>query len=75
MQVIVSGETPFKALKETFAVGPTTNGYTLQYGVDKNNLTDYTEATPAGEDLIVNGATPYMWFSLKGNTGNVEIIF
>lgn len=74
MQVIVSGETPFKALKETFAVGPTTNGYTLQYGVDKNNLTDYTEATPAGEDLIVNGVTPYMWFALKGNEGEVTII-
>ncbi len=75
MQKTISGETPFKAIKETFCVGKTTNGYTLCYGVDKNSLTEYSEATPANEDLIVNGATPYMWFSLKGNTGNVEIIF
>ena len=74
MQITVSGESPFKVLKDTFAVGKTTNGYTLAYGIDKNNLTDYTEATPAGEDLIVNGVTPYMWFALKGNTGEVTII-
>lgn len=73
MQVTISGETPFKVLKNTFAVGKT-NGYTLAYGVDKNDLTEYTEATPANEVLIVNGVTPYMWFSLKGNTGEVDII-
>lgn len=74
MQVTISGETPFKVLKETFCVGKSANGYTLCYGVDKTDLTEYTEATPAGEDLIVNGATPYMWFALKGNEGEVDII-
>ena len=36
MQAIVSGETPFKVLKDTCAVGPTTNGYTLNYAVSKD---------------------------------------
>ena len=74
MQIKVSGETPFKCLKETFVVGKSSNGYTLAYGVDKTDLIEYSEATPADEDLIVNGATPYMWFALKGNEGEVDII-
>ena len=76
MQAIVSGETPFKAYKNTFAVGPTTSGYTLNYGVSKEgSWTAYTEATPADECLVVNGVTPYMWFFLEGNVDEAtEII-
>lgn len=76
MQAIVSGETPFKALKNTFAIGPTTSGYTLSYGISKDGpFTQYSEATPAGECLVVNGVTPYMWFVLKNNVdAETEII-
>ena len=76
MQATVSGETPFKALKETFAVGPTSSGYTLNYGVSKEGpWTAYTDATPADECLIVNGVTPFMWFFLEGNADEAtEII-
>lgn len=76
MQAIVSGETPFKALKNTFCVGPTSSGYTLNYAVSKDGeFTAYSEATPANECLIVNGVTPFMWFKLAGNVDEeTEII-
>lgn len=75
MQAKVNGAEPFKCLKDTFSVGVTTNGYTLNYSVDKENWTAYTQATPANEVLIVNGVTPYMWFKLAGNEDNdVEVI-
>lgn len=74
MQQKVSGETPFKVMKDTCAVAPTSAGYTLAYSADKINWTAYTEATPAGENLIVNGLTPYMWLKLSGNTDNNVLV-
>ena len=76
MQTQVSGETPFQAIKNCFTVGPSTDGYTLMFGVEKDitKMTAYKEATPANETLIVNGVTPYTWFALSGNTGSVKII-
>lgn len=76
MQGIVNGETPFKALKSSFAVGPTSAGYTLNYGTSKEGpWTAYDEATPADECLVVNGVVPYLWFMLEGNVDDgVEII-
>lgn len=76
MQGIINGETPFKVFKETFSVAPTTAGYTLNYATSKDGAwTAYTEATPAGEMLIVNGVTPFTWFKLAGNVdNNVEVV-
>lgn len=76
MQAIVSGETPFKVLKDTCAVGPTTNGYTLNYAVSKDGpWTAWSESTPADETLVVNGMTPFMYLKLAGNTDEaVEVI-
>lgn len=72
----ISGNKPFKTTTKSFTVGKTTGGYTLAYGVDKEDLTAYTEPTPAGEDLIVNGATPLTWFMLSGCTDEeVTVIF
>lgn len=76
MQGTISGENAFKCIKSTFAIGPTTNGYNLNYSVDKVNWTSWQDDTPANETLIVNGATPLMWFRLEGNTDeNVQAIF
>lgn len=68
MQVTISKEEPFKVLKDTCVIGKTTSGYRLMYGADKEDMTPYTEETPANEDLIVNGVCPYMWLKLSGNT-------
>lgn len=75
MQAIVSGEKPFKALKSSFAIGPTSNGYTLNFGVNPEGpWTAWDEASPADECVVVNGVTPYMWFFLEGNSEDVEVI-
>lgn len=72
----IKGNVPFKTTTKSFTVGKTQSGYTLAYGVDKEDLTAYTQATPAEEDLIVNGATPLTYFMLSGCTDEeVTIIF
>lgn len=75
MQAIVSGETPFKVLKDSVAIGAT-GGYTLQYSTSKEGpWTSYDEATPANECAVVNGLVPYMWLRLSGCTDTeVEVI-
>lgn len=77
MQAIVKGAEPFKCLKETFAIGPTSGGYTLNYGVSKDGpWTAWDKATPANETCVVNGVTAYMWFKLDGNADEeVNVIF
>ena len=73
MQVKINGETPFKCLKETFTVGPTSNGYVLGYGVSKEGpFTEYETAVPANETLIVYGVTALSWFKLIGNQDEVD---
>ena len=68
MEIMVNGERPFKAQKETFCVEAGA-AFTLNYSASKDGgWTAYTESTPANETLIVNGVTPYMWFKLVGNT-------
>lgn len=75
MQVKVSGDAPFKVVKSSVAIGPSESGYTLAYSADGVNFTAYTEATPAGENLIVNGLQQYMWLKLSGNTDtNVTVV-
>lgn len=74
MKAIVENDEKFKALKNQFMVGPSQNGYTLAYSADGVNFTPYSDATPSGENLIVNGAVQYGWFKLSGNTGEVVVI-
>lgn len=72
----VKGNVPFKCTTKSLIVGKTTGGYVFAYGTDKNNLTPYTEATPADECLIVNGMVPLSWACLSGCTDEeVTVIF
>lgn len=68
MNIIVNGETPFDCAKSNLIIGPTSNGYTLNYSVDKETWTAYDKATPANENCIINGAVRGMWLKLAGNT-------
>lgn len=72
---IVEGENQFQILAHSFAVSPSNEGYTLAYSADGVNFTDWSEATPANETLVVNGIAKSMYFKLKGNNSNVIIIF
>lgn len=75
MQVKVSGETPFKVCKDQVFIGPSASGYTLAYGAAKDGtFTSYSEATPANENLIVNGVVQYCWLKLVGNSSEVDVI-
>ena len=75
-KLTISGEDKFKALKNQFMVGPSAEGYTLAYSATGNDgeWTSYSEATPANENLIVNGAMQYGYFKLVGNQSEVDII-
>lgn len=75
MQGIVNGEQPFKCLKNTVAIGPTSQGFVLNFAVSKDGpWTAHSEETPANECCVINGLTPYMWLKLEGNTEDVEVI-
>ena len=74
-KVIISGETPFKVLKDSALIGPSEGGYTLAYSATRDGeYTAYDQATPAGENLIINGLVPFSWLMLSGNTGEVEAV-
>lgn len=75
MQIQVSGETAFKALKEQFAVAPTTSGYQVAYSADNVTFTNDPDAiVPAGENLVYLGSMTYGYYKLVGNTDNVKVI-
>ncbi len=69
----ISGEKTFSVPTNGFAVSPSAEGYTLQYSADGRDFTDYDEATPADEVLVVNGCPKNMSFKLKGNESDVYI--
>lgn len=75
MQIQVSGESPFKALKDQFSVAPTTSGYQVAYSADNVTFTLDTDAVvPAGENLVYLGSMTYGYYKLVGNTDNVKVI-
>lgn len=69
----VQGETIFYIPSNEFAISPSAEGYTLAYSADGVNFTNYEEATPAGETLVVNGIPKFMKFKLVGNNSTVTI--
>lgn len=72
-KIRVNNENAFQVLAHSFSVSPSTSGYVLQYSANGEEYTDWDEATPANENLVVNGVGKYMYFKLKGNTGNVDV--
>lgn len=74
MQITVLGETPFKALKSSFAVGPTQSGFTLNFAVSKDGpWSQWEEACPASECVVVSNVVPYMYFKLEGVGDDEEV--
>lgn len=65
---------PFQVQAHSFSVYSEA-GYTLNYSADGVHYTAYSDATPAGETLIVNGVAKGMFFKLAGNTGEATITF
>lgn len=73
LQKKIHGGEGFQVLAHSFSVSPSSEGYTLAYSADGINFTEYTDATPADENLIVNGVAKGMWFQLVGNASDVVI--
>lgn len=70
-QVKVNGEQVFRAQKSSFAVAPTTAGYTLAYSADGISFENDTDAVvPANQNLMYIGAVPYAYYKLVGNQDN-----
>lgn len=76
MQKTINGEQVFKAVKNQFAVAPTTCGYQIAYSADGETYTaDADAVVPAGENLVYLGSMQFGFYKLSGNTdNNVQII-
>lgn len=73
---IINGEEQFQVMAHSFAVSPSASGYTLAYSADAVNFTNYSEATPANQTLVVNGFPKNMYYKLVGNTSNnIQIVW
>lgn len=74
-KITVHGEEVFRAQKSSFAVAPTTAGYTIAYSANGVDFTNDTDAVvPANENLVYLGAMTYGFYKLVGNTDNVEVL-
>ena len=75
MTIKISGEAELQILAHSFVVSQSESGYTLNYSGDGVSWTAYSEATPANEDLIVNGVAWGTYIKLVGNTSEVTISY
>lgn len=69
------GEQPIQVLSHSMIIGPSASGYTFAYSADGVTYTNYSDSTPAGENLIVNGLAFGTYIKLVGNEGEVKISF
>ena len=75
MTIKISGETPVQINAHSCIISPSNEGYTLNYsatGLD-GEWTAYSEATPANENLIINGMAWGTFIKLDGNASEVTI--
>lgn len=75
MKIKVTGEEPFQVLAHSFAVSPSTSGFTLAYSADGEHFTNYTEHTAPGLNLMVNSTPKNVFFKLVGNTDTVNVVY
>lgn len=74
-KVTVSKEKEFRAQRNSFAVAPTSAGYTLAYSADGISWENDTDAVvPANETLMYIGAVPYAYYKLRGNVDNDVVL-
>ena len=74
-KIEIVGAKPFQVLSHSFIVSPSSEGYTLNYSGDGKNWTAWSAATPANENLIVNGIAWGTYIKLAGNNSTVKISY
>lgn len=76
MRILINKEEAKQIGAHSFSVAPTTGGFTIAYSADGISFTNYSEATPANEVLLVNGCPKNAWWKLVGNVDdNVVVTF
>lgn len=75
MKLKINADEAFQVLSHSFGVSPSSSSYTLQYSADGKDFTDWEETTPANENLFVINTPKYAYFKLKGNSGEVTVIY
>ena len=73
MNKVINGEEQFQVLVSSMIISPSNEGYTLNYSADGAYFTAWSEATPAGENCIVNGIADGTYFKLVGNQSEVVV--
>ena len=72
-RLTVQGEDNFQIVAHSFIISPSSEGYTLQYSADGEQFTNWPEATPAGENLVVTNVPRLTFYKLLGNASTVTI--
>lgn len=73
--ITITGEQPFSVPTRSFAVSPSSEGFTLNYSADGVSYTAYSSSTPANETLIVNGVPKSLVYKLVGNQSELTVTF
>ena len=73
-KMTVNGESPFSVLAHSFSVY-SPDAFTLNYSADGEHFTAWSESTPAGETLIVNGVARGMYFFFFFNASDAIITY
>lgn len=66
MKQKIESNPSFQVLSHSFSVSPSSQEYTLQYSADGINWTDYEEAIPADENLVVVDCAYGQYIKLDG---------
>lgn len=69
----ITGEQPFQVNAHSFIASPSATEYTFAYSADGKTYTNYTQSTPANENLIVFGVAFGTYCKLVGASGEIEI--
>ena len=72
---IINNEDAFQVLAHSFSLSPSSEGYTLAYSANGTDFTNYSEAVPANETLIVNGIAKGMFFKAVGNGSELALTY
>ena len=76
MKINVKGEQPFQIPSaHSCGISPSSEGYTLQYSVDGENYTSYSEAVPANENCLVINFPKYTFFKCSGNNSDLIVSY
>lgn len=71
----IEKEQVFSVPSNSFAISPSNEEYTLNYSVTGEDWSEYSEATPADTNAVVNFGVRGMMYKLVGNDSTVYITY